>query len=254
LEPHPKRLFASNTGIWAAANRGIAAHDSGMPRTARAIIADQCYHVLNRGNLKARVFHEAADYEQFLALIARAQQRLELPILAACLMPNHVHLVVRPNLAQDVARWMHWVFTTHVRWYHAKYSGSGRVWQGRFKAFIVQEDQHLLTLMRYVERNALRARLVERAEDWRWGSLAWRAARWPPVKLNTPPLPLPSYWRHYVNEPQTAVELAEIRTCVNRQRPFGATDWVWRQAQDLGVSNSLGAVGRPRKSKRVPIC
>jgi len=145
-----------------------------MPRTARAIVGDCCYHLINRGNQKAQVFHDESDYTQFLALISRAQDRLPLSLFAACLMPNHVHLVVRPADARDLSRWTHWLFTTHVRWYHARYATTGRIWQGRFKAFIVQEDHHLLALMRYVERNALRANLVERAEDWRWGSLAWR--------------------------------------------------------------------------------
>jgi putative transposase len=226
----------------------------GMPRTARAIVANSCYHVLNRANQKARVFHERADYEQFLALIARAQARLNMPILAACLMPNHVHFVMRPVTADDLADWMHWAFTTHVRWHHAKYSTTGRVWQGRFKAFAVQEDQHLLTLMRYVERNALRARLVERAEDWEWGSLAWRRARCAPVALAQSPVPLPSYWRQYTNDPQTAVELAEIRTCVNRQRPFGDESWVARQVGALGLESSITPVGRPPRSRRVPFC
>ena len=225
-----------------------------MPRTARAIVAGHCYHVLNRANQKACVFHERTDYAQFLALMARAQMRLELPILAVCLMPNHVHLVVRPASALDIAIWTHWLFTTHVRWYHAKYGTVGRVWQGRFKAFVVQQDHHLLTLLRYVERNALRANMVERAEDWEWGSLAWRRMPQPPLLLSPSPTPLPSYWRHYVNEPQTAVEMQEIRTCVNRQRPFGAPDWVERQAELLGAEQSLAPFGRPRKSRRVPVC
>jgi len=225
-----------------------------MPRTARFIIADCCYHVLNRGNKKAQVFHEAADYEQFLALLYRAQERLQVPIISACLMPNHFHLVVRPAGADDLAQWTHWVFTTHVRWYHAKYGTTGRLWQGRFKAFLIQQDHHLLTVMRYVERNALRAKLVERAEDWHWGSLAWRSARRAPVSLATSPVPLPSYWRHLVNEPQTAAELAEIRTCVNRQRPFGEVDWVTAQAEVLGIEHSLTPIGRPRKSRSVPVC
>ncbi len=224
-----------------------------MPRTARAIVAEYCYHVLNRGNKKARIFHEPADFAQFQALIVRAQDRLELPILAACLMPNHVHLVVQPRSATDIARWMHWVFTTHVRWHHAKYSTTGRLWQGRFKAFAIQSDHHLLTVMRYVERNALRANLVERAEDWRWGSLAWRKSP-SGIALGESPTPLPSYWRHLVNEPQTAAEIAEIRTCANRQRPFGAEDWVEAQAKALGVDQSLAPIGRPRKSRRVPVC
>jgi len=165
-------------------------------------------------------------------------------------MPNHIHLVVRPSDARDVARWMHWVFTTHVRWHHEKYDATGRVWQGRFKAFASQTDHHLLSVMRYVERNALRAKLVERAEDWEWGSLAWRREHIPPVRLVESPTPLPSYWRQYVNDPQTAAELAEIRACVNRQRPFGAEDWVARQVKEFGLEATIRNVGRPSRATR----
>jgi putative transposase len=225
-----------------------------MPRTARFILADACYHLINRGNRKARIFHEPADFEQFLALIHRAQLRLPLPILSACLMPNHLHLVVRPASPADLARWTQWVFTTHVRWHHAKYASTGRVWQGRFKAFLIQEDHHLLTVMRYVERNALRANLVERAEDWRWGSAGWRIASHAAVKLSPPPVGLPSYWRHLVNEPQTAAEVEAIRTCVNRQCPFGEPRWVEERAKELGIEHSLKPIGRPRKARSVPVC
>jgi putative transposase len=225
-----------------------------MPRTARFIVANYCYHVLNRGNKKSRIFHEREDYEQFLAVIHGAQKRTHIPILAACLMPNHFHLVVRPKRAEDLAQWAHWAFTTQVRWHHAKYATCGRLWQGRFKAFLIQEDHHLLTVMRYVERNALRANLVERAEDWKWGSLGWRGQRNPPVQIQESPVALPSYWRHLVNEPQTAAELAEIRTCVNRQRPFGEEKWVHAQAKALGIEQSLKPVGRPRKPRFVPVC
>lgn len=107
--------------------------------------------------------------------------------------------------------------------------------------------------MRYVERNALRARLVERAEDWRWGSLAWRSARHPPVALSQAPISLPSYWRLLVNEPQTSAELAEIRRCVNRQRPFGDAAWVEARARELGMEHSLAPIGRPRKYRSVPV-
>ncbi len=225
-----------------------------MPRTARFIVENCCYHVLNRGNKKARLFHEPADYEQFLALIHLSQERLHVPLLAACLMPNHLHLILRPDGAMDISRWMQWLFTTHVRWHHAKYSTVGRLWQGRFKAFLIQEDHHLLTVMRYVERNALRAKLVGRAEDWRWGSLAWRNARRAPVELSKSPVALPSYWRHLVNEPQTAAEIAEIRTCVNRQRPFGETAWVAERARELGIETSMNPAGRPRRLRSVPVC
>lgn len=224
-----------------------------MPRAARFIVENHCYHILNRGNQKSRVFHQPADYDQFLALIHRAQERLYLPILATCLMPNHFHFVVRPRAANDISKWTQWVFTTQVRWQHAKHQSTGRIWQGPFKAFLCQTDHHLLTVMRYVERNALRANLVERAEDWRWGSLAWRSARTSPVRLEESPVPLPSYWRHLVNEPQSSIELEAIRKCVNRQSPFGEERWTRDMATELGIEHSLQPRGRPRKLRSLPI-
>ena len=82
------------------------------------MFANHCYHVLNRANWRAEIFHDLSDYRAFVSLMAKTQQRLELPILAACLMPNHLHFVVRPNDDNDVARWTQWLFTTHVRHYH----------------------------------------------------------------------------------------------------------------------------------------
>lgn len=196
-----------------------------MPRPPRAIVASHCYHVLNRANRRATVFHEAADYDAFLALMTKAQEHEPLPILAACLMPNHFHLVVRPEHPASVSRWMHWLCTTHVRHYHAKHGTSGRVWQGPFKACLVQTDQYLLTVMRYVERNALEARLCARAEDWRWGSLRWRLRGRAAPALTRAPIDLPGYWAEFVNQPQTAAELQAIRECVNKQRPFADPAW-----------------------------
>ncbi len=123
-----------------------------MPRTARAALGGWCYHVLNRGNGRAEVFHKDEDYQAFLALFAPACERLPLRVLAWCLMPNHFHLVLQPHHDGDLGRWMQWLMTAHVRRYHRHYGGSGHVWQGRFKAFPIQKDDHLLTVLRYVER------------------------------------------------------------------------------------------------------
>jgi putative transposase len=218
-----------------------------MPRPPRLIYADQCYHVLNRANQKAEIFHEPSDYDSFVRLIAKAQDQVELPLLAACLMPNHVHLVVRPLANKDLSKWMHWLFTTYSRHYNDKYQKVGHVWQGRYKASVAQRDQHLLTVVRYVERNALRAKIVSAAEHWRWGSLHWRLASQPMLQLAEMPVELPSWWKDFVNQPQTAVELAEIRTSVNRQRPFGDPDWVLEQAREADLTQSLAPKGRPRK-------
>src|SRR5262245_14067851 len=143
-----------------------------MPRTARASRGGYCYHVINRGNARTEVFHKDGDYQAFLRLIGEACERLPMRVLAYCLMPNHFHLVLWPHKNGDLSRWMQWLMTAHVRRYHKHYHSSGHVWQGRFKAFPIQEDDHQLTVLRYVERNALRAELARCASKWPWCSLA----------------------------------------------------------------------------------
>ena len=141
-----------------------------MPRTARASVGGVVYHVMNRGNARAEVFHQPEDYDAFVGLLDDGHQRLPMRVLAWCLMPNHFHLVLWPHHDGDLSRWMQWLLTAHVRRYHRHYETSGHVWQGRFKAFPIQQDDHLLTVLRYVERNPLQAGLVERAEARRWSS------------------------------------------------------------------------------------
>src|SRR5438093_3976224 len=142
-----------------------------MPRTARASVGGVCYHVLNRGNGRATVFHKDGDYRAFLTAIRDLEAEVPMRLLAYCLMPNHFHLALWPVGDGDLSRWMHWLMTVHVRRYHRHYHSDGHVWQGRFKAFPIQEDDHLRAVLRYVERNPLRAGLVRRAEDWPWSSL-----------------------------------------------------------------------------------
>jgi putative transposase len=220
-----------------------------MARALRAIVANECYHVINRGNQKARVFHCDSDYAAFIGFMLEAQDRIELPLLAVCLMPNHIHLVVRPCRDCDLAKWMSWLFTTHVRRHHRKYGTTGRLWQGRYKASLIQRDQHLLTVLRYVERNALSANLVNRAEDWRWSSLNWRALPTPPLALTPAPIALPSYWMDFVNQALTSAELEAIRESVRRQRPFGSPEWVEASARATGSEQSIAPIGRPRRKR-----
>lgn len=214
-----------------------------MPRTARASVGGVCYHVLNRGNGRAEVFHDAADYRAFLALLEAAGARVPVRVLGFCLMPNHFHLVLWPKAEGDLSRYLQWLMTSHVRRYHRRYRSSGHVWQGRFKAFPIEQDGHLLTVLRYVERNPLRARLVRRAENWRWSSLSRPKAGF----LHESPVPLPRNWVERVNAPETATELLALRTSVNRATPFGSATWVRRTAKRLGLQASLRPRGRPRK-------
>ncbi len=124
-----------------------------MPRTARSCPGGYTYHVLNRGNARTTVFHRSEDYDAFLELMAEASVRVPMRVLAYCLMPNHFHLALWPREDGELSRWMHWLMTTHVRRYLMRYRSSGHVLQGRFKAFPAQEDEHLLAVLRYIERN-----------------------------------------------------------------------------------------------------
>lgn len=218
-----------------------------MPRTARAAVGGLCYHVLNRGNARAEVFHKPEDYDAFVGLFAEANERLPMRILGWCLMPNHFHLVLRPHDDGDLGRWMQWLMTSHVRRYHRHYHGSGHVWQGRFKAFPIQADEHFLSVLRYVERNACRAGLVERAEDWRWGSLHFRTRAAGPKILAASPVKLPSGWAALVNRPQRESEVKSIRNSIQRGAPLGSERWTTTTAERLGLESTLRPRGRPPK-------
>ena len=201
-----------------------------MPRTARASVGDICYHVINRGNARIEVFHKDGDYRAFVELIRLACERIPMRILAYCVMPNHFHLALWPYSDRDLGRWMQWLLTTHVRRYHQHYRSSGHLWQGRFKAFPIEQDDHLLTVLRYIERNPLRAGLVEQAEGWRWSSLQDGRADKPFNAIDPGPVPRPENWLPWVNEPLGAAELEEIRQSVNRGTPYGSAAWVSRIA------------------------
>lgn len=221
-----------------------------MLRTARAALGNWCYHVLNRGNARAEVFHKPEDYAAFVGLFAPACERISMRLVGWCLMPNHFHLVLWPRQDEDLGRWMQWLLTSHVRRYHKHYHSSGHVWQGRFKAFPIQQDEHFLTVLRYAERNALRAGLVKSAGDWLWGSLHSRTAPGGSDLLAPPPVPLSKNWPRLVNEPHSATEVAAVRASIVRGRPFGNETWTRRAATKLGLESTLRPRGRPRKTSK----
>jgi len=209
---------------------------------------------MNRGNGRADVFHKPGDYQGFIDLIEKACQRIDMRVLGYCLMPNHFHLVLWPRRDGDLSRWMQWLMTSHVRRYHSHYQSSGHVWQGRFKAFPVQSDEHLLVVLRYVERNALRAGLVGaegRAEDWDWTSLVWLGKRGRPDWLSDCPVDRPRGWRALVNAPQTDDEERAMERCIQRGRPYGGSRWTKRIVGRLGLESTLNPRGRPGKDVRV---
>jgi putative transposase len=207
--------------------------------------------VLNRANARLSIFDDDGDYEAFERVLLHAVERTETRLLAYCLMPNHWHLVVWPRQDGELSRFVGWLTLTHTqRWHAYRHSaGCGHVYQGRFKSFPIQEDGHLYTVTRYVERNALRAHLVRRAEQWRWGSLfRWqRNSAEDRQLLAAWPLPRQANWIDHVNEPQTELELAALRRSLQRGIPFGDEGWTARAVRQLGLETTLRPRGRPKK-------
>ena len=155
-------------------------------------------------------------------------------MLAFCLMPNHFHFVLRPREDGAMGRWMRWLMTSHVRRYHRYHNTSGHVWQGRYKSFPAQDNRHLYAVLRYVERNPVRANLAAAARQWEWSSLHWRCVEPWATLLAEWPVPRPPGWDEYVNQAQSQRELDALRQCVRRGRPYGAREWVDRAARRPG--------------------
>ena len=200
-----------------------------------------------------QLFAKDGDYLAFESLIEETLRSRPMRICAYCLMPNHWHFVLWPEGDRDLAAFMQQLTTKHVRrWQlHRGRVGYGHVYQARYKSFPVENEGYFYQLVRYVERNALRAGLVDRAEAWRWSSL-WRrnfGTEDEPQILSPWPVDCPPDWTQLVNEPQTEVELAAIRGCVARGQPYGTQDWVSQTAKQLGLEYTLRAPHRPRKER-----
>ena len=211
------------------------------------------FHVLNRGVARMQLFETAGDYQAFERVVHDTMHVAPMRICAYSAMPSHWHFLLWPEHDGDLAAFMQRLTITHVRrWQeNRRYVGLGHVYQGRYKSFPVEEDDHFLAVARYVERNALRANLVSRAEDWQWSSL-WRRrcgsveekavlAKWP--------LDLPEDWVERVNRADNEKELQALRCSVQRGRPYGRTEWQRKIAKRLGLESAYRLDGRPKVAR-----
>ena len=218
-----------------------------MPRAPRTDVGGLVYHVLNRANARAPLFEDEDDYRLFTALLAEERAQGGMRLVAWCLMPNHWHLVLWPRADGDLGRFVRRLTQRHTQAWHGRHGtrGQGHLYQGRYKAFLVQDDAHLLTVCRYVERNPVRAGLVSSARDWPHGSLAQLRRRGRARLLDPWPSPRPPGWAEAVDRPETPRELEALRRSVQRGAPFGAAAWVKAMAARHGLDSTLRPRGRP---------
>jgi putative transposase len=225
-----------------------------MPRSPRVAPGGFAYHVVNRANGRLRLFRKDGDFLAFYKVLQQAHERHSIRILGWCVMSNHWHFVVWPKDDGELSRFFGYLGLTHAtRWQVAHDAvGMGPVYQGRFKNFMVQEDGPLLRVLRYVERNPLRAGIARRAQDWRWSSLhAWLNGPEPMRKLLSEwPTDRPRNWVDLVNRPQSGAEVEAIRTCARRGQPLGSEQWVQRVAAQYDLQGTLRPRGRQKGWRR----
>lgn len=220
-----------------------------MPRPPRADVANGIYHALNRGNSRQDIFHKETDYEAFERVVAEGLERHPVDLFSYQWMPNHWHMVLSPREDGAMSRFLYWITMPHTQRYHAHYQtvGEGHVYQGRYKSFPVQDDDHFFAVCRYVERNALTAGLVSRAEAWRWGSLwNWSGGK-SIIQLSPWPVPRLPNWIERVNQAIGAKEQEKLRQSMRRGSPFGDEQWVGSTARRLNLESTLRPRGRPRR-------
>jgi putative transposase len=222
-----------------------------MPRRLRNAIGGTVFHVLNRAVGRGTLFEDEADFLAMERVIERTHKRLPMRILSYCLMNNHWHMVVWPKHDGDLSEFMRLLTVTHTQRWHAHHhsSGTGPLYQGRFKSFPVQTDGHVLTVCRYVERNSVRANMVESAGEWLWSSPGKRRQGRIPgwlMPMDIWPVEVPSEWSRWVNRAESAAELEALRRSVKRGCPFGDDRWQERTARKLSLESTLRPRGRQR--------
>ncbi len=222
-----------------------------MPRTKRVDIGNEIYHVINRSNGRAIIFETKKDYQLLEELLTVAQEIFEMRILAYTIMPNHFHLLLYPHQDGELGKFMHWLTTTHTRKYHTqtKTVGGGHLYQGRYKSFVVDTDGYLLTLVKYIERNPVRAKIVSKCEDWQWGSAYRRILGTVKQKklLTSLPATLPSNYKSWINTNDKPDDLVLIRNSLNRGVPYGGETWREKMIKDFNLESTVRSPGRPRK-------
>jgi putative transposase len=221
-----------------------------MGRPHRTDAGGYVYHVLNRANARMVIFKKEKDYQNFESILFESVERFKMRLVAYVLMPNHFHLILYPKHDGEVKKFMHWLTLTHTQRWHAETEtiGHGHVYQGRYKSFLVEKNSYLWSVLAYVERNPLRAKLVTSLKNWKWSSyykrhngsllqkrlLATHSVEWPK-----------NYEQFIFNDELDNLEI--IRNSVNRGKPYGSILWTDQVLENFKLEITARKRGRPRK-------
>jgi putative transposase len=200
------------------------------------------------------LFETEYDYKRFEEVLEQALEKYPaVTLLAYCVMPNHFHLLVLPIESNELQKFMHWLTMTHTQRWHVdhKTTGAGHIYQGRYKSFLIEKSNYLNAVIRYIERNPLRAKLVKKGDAWKWSSLYRRIHGTPQQQRIFASLPpdVPTNLDKYlvwITEPQTQTELESLRQSVNKCQPYGSDHWKITMTEQFKLQSTMRSRGRPK--------
>jgi len=159
-----------------------------MPRLPRQFKDEGIYHIIQRGNNKNKIFFIRGDYLKFISLLRKYKKRYDFDIFNYCLMPNHVHLLIKIHKKEHMAKLFQGIFQSFQYHHRRKYGYCGTLYQKRYKSILIDKDPYLLECARYIERNPLRASMVEVLSQYKWSSYSFYAENVPNDLLTPNPI------------------------------------------------------------------
>ena len=222
-----------------------------MTRSLRVDIGGEIYHCINRAVGRQTIFKENKDYKLFESILQEVVDITGMRILAYSIMPNHFHLVLYPENNGDLSDFMKRITVTHTQRYRANTQtvGEGPLYQGRYKSFLIQNDNHLLTVLRYVERNPLTANLTQDVLSWEYGSVYRRYKGTSKEKKLLFPWVCgePKDYIKFLTQPITVKEMGKIELSETKGVPFGDDEYILDKVKKYNLGSTLRGKGRPRK-------
>jgi putative transposase len=220
-----------------------------MPRIARVVVANYPHHITQRGTNRANIFHDDEDREYFLQNLNEFASKTGTKIWAYCLMDNHFHLLLEPDRNQSLGKCLHGATFRYAQYFNQKYDRSGRLWQNRYFSCPVDKEEYLWAVVRYIENNPVRAKIVDKAESWEWSSAKAHIMGEQKETL------ILHEWLNETERPEYRSFIKddgmndEIRKATATGRPLGSMSFIEMLEKMTGRQLRPKKGGRPKKSR-----
>ncbi|MCB1700639.1 MAG: transposase [Halioglobus sp.] len=230
-----------------------------MPRKPRFFVPGLATHIVQRGHNRQAIFFDDSDYRVFLSLLSKARDRYPSDVHAYVLMTNHVHILATPSGKQSISQLMQYLGRQYVPYINKKYSRSGTLWEGRFKASVVETSSYLLACYRYIEMNPVRAGMVCQPNDYPWSSFRKNALQekngliteHPEYKsLGENSTERATCYRLLFAEQLSDEKLTTLRMHTQSGTPLGNAKFRKEVEATLSIKTGYPARGRPKRAGR----